>query len=74
MWPHIFKSHRITTKVVVADKCSLTTFKAASVFIPIIVIPVVGASLNLISVVVAAVAIVAVAGADLRWCLRCCNC
>jgi hypothetical protein len=68
MWQHIVKTHRIKTKVVVADMYSLAAFKAALVFIPIIVMPIV-ASLNIISVAVAA----ADAVADLRWCLRWCR-
>ena len=66
IWQHIVKSQRITTKVVVADKCSLAAFMAALVFISIIVMPIV-ASLNLIYAVVDAVATTA---AYLRWCLR----
>jgi threonine/homoserine efflux transporter RhtA len=68
MWQHIVKSHRITTKVVVADKCSLAVFKAALVFIPIIVMLII-TSLNLISVVVVALDV----ATDLRWCLRWCK-
>ncbi len=68
MWQQILKSHRMTTKVVATDKCLLAAFKAALVFISIIVMPVV-ASLNLILVsVVAAVAI-----ANFLICLRWCN-
>jgi len=66
MWQHIKKSHRITTKVVVADKCLLAASKAALVLISIIVMLIL-ASLNLIGVsVVAAVD----DAADLLWCLR----
>ena len=58
MWQRISKSHRITTKVVAADTCLLAAFKAALVFIPIIVMFIVP-SLNIIYVaVVAAVATV----------------
>ena len=67
MWQHIRKSHRITTKVVVADKFLLAAFKAALAFpISIIVIPII-ASLDLIyvSIIVAFVDV-----ADLRWCLQ----
>ena len=53
MCQHIVKSHRITTKVVVADTCSLAAFKAALVFIPNIVMLII-TPLNLISVVVVA--------------------
>ena len=69
MWQHIRKSHRITTKVVVADTCSLADFKATVVFILIIAMPIV-ASLNLIYVAAAAVD---VAATDLRWRLRWCK-
>jgi hypothetical protein len=65
MWQHISKSHRITTKVDAADKCSLAAFKAALDFIPIIVMPVV-ASLNLLYVVAAA-------DDDLRCFMKCAN-
>jgi len=68
MWQPISKSHRITTKVVAAKKCSLAAFNAALVFNSIIVTPLV-ASLNLIFVVIVAV----VAAVDLRWCLRWCK-
>jgi hypothetical protein len=68
VWQHIRKSHRITTKVVAADKRLLTAFKAALVFIPFIVMLVV-ASLNITSVVVVAVDV----ATDLRWCLRWCK-
>ncbi len=68
MWQHIVRSHRITIKVDAADKCSLAAFKAALVFIPIIVMLII-TSLNLISVVDVA-ADVAV---NLRWCLRWCK-
>jgi len=71
MWQQIFKSHRITTKVAAADKCSLAAFKAALVFISIIVMPIV-ASLNLIYVVVVVDAVVA-ATAHLQWCSRWCK-
>jgi uncharacterized membrane protein len=54
MWQHIVRSHRITIKVDAADKCSLAAFKAALVFILIIVMLIL-ASLNLISVVADAV-------------------
>ena len=67
-WQHIRKSHRITTKVVVANTRLLTAFMVALVFIPIIVMPVV-ASLNIIYVGVAD----AVATDDLRWRLRRCK-
>ena len=55
MWQHIVKSHRITTKVAVADMCSLAAFKVAVVFIPIIVMLII-TSLNLIYVAAAAAA------------------
>ena len=58
IWQHIKKSHRITTKVAALDKCLLAAFKAALVFISIIVMPIV-ASLNLIFVFVAAAVAVA---------------
>ena len=54
MWQHIVKSNRITTKVDDVDMCSLAAFKAALVFIPIIVRLII-TSLNLISVAAAAV-------------------
>ncbi len=53
MWQHIVKSYRITTKVAAADMCSLAAFKAALVFIPIIVMLII-TSLNIISVATAA--------------------
>ena len=61
MWQQIVKSHRITTKVAADDKCLLAAFKAALIFISIIVILII-TSLNLISVVVAAADV----AADLR--------
>ena len=61
MWQQIVKSHRITTKVADIDKCLLAAFKAALIFISIIVILII-TSLNLISVVVAAADV----AADLR--------
>jgi hypothetical protein len=66
MWQHISNSHRITTKVVVADKCLLAAFKAALVFIPIIVMLII-TSLNLFSVALVA----ADSAADLRCSIKC---
>ena len=68
MWQHKSKSHRITTKVDVADKCSLADFKTALVVNPIIVMLII-TSLNLIFIVADADD----AAADLRWCLRWCK-
>ena len=66
IWQHISKSHRITTKVVVAIKCLLPAFNAALVFpVSIIVIPII-TSLHLIVVYVVAAVVVAA----LRWCLQ----
>ena len=56
-WQRIRKSHRITTKVAAADNCSLAVFKAALVFIPIIVMPVVALH-NLISLAADAAVVV----------------
>ena len=67
MWEQIDKSHRITAKVVVADKCSLADFKAALDFTIIVMLII--TLLYQISIVADAVD----AASDLRWCLRCCK-
>ena len=73
MWQHIVKSYRITTKVDVDDKYSLAAFKkAALIFVSIIVMLVV-ASLNIISVDAAAAAAAYYCDGVamvLRWCRR----
>ena len=61
MWQHIRKSHRVTTKVAAAKKRLLAAFKAALVFIPIIVMYIIN-SLNLISVAVDAAAAASAVG------------